>query len=70
MEGYVKSMLMDRGYGFIRTSSGLEYFFHREDFQGDWNTLVTWSAKDRVRVTFEGAQTPKGQRASFVNRLG
>jgi cold shock CspA family protein len=36
--GTVKRLLLDRGFGFIRTVEGTEYFFHRSSC-GDYDGL-------------------------------
>ena len=65
--GFVKS-ISPKSFGFIR-SDNKEYFFHRQDFNGDWNELTELFAnsKQRVEVSFEVvANSPKGPRAANV----
>ncbi len=33
MEGRIKRIIRDRGFGFIRTQSGQQVFFHRTNLQ-------------------------------------
>lgn len=69
MEGFVKRLLQDKRYGFI-ISDKKEYFFHKEDFNGDWDILFIESQKGMIKVAFEGNDGPKGPKAAYVNRLG
>ncbi|HTV53499.1 MAG TPA: cold shock domain-containing protein, partial [Terriglobia bacterium] len=34
MEGTIKRLIRDRGFGFIRSEDGQEVFFHRSALQG------------------------------------
>lgn len=69
MVGTVKNVMANKFFGFIRGDGGLEYFFHREDYEGDWDVLVE-DVKGRkpVEVSFEARNTPKGLRAALVTR--
>jgi len=65
MEGTIKK-LTDRGFGFI-TVDGEEkdLFFHSNELQG-----VTFEElKEGDRVSFEKADSPKGENAVKVTRL-
>jgi cold shock CspA family protein len=66
MEGVVVRVVPNKGFGFIR-HDGLDYFFHRQDFFGDWDFLENEIVERRlVRVEFDGHETPKGMRAENV----
>jgi cold shock CspA family protein len=69
--GKIKSLQAQKGYGFIDVPGTKdEYFFHRDDFNGHWQDLVTdYTLGDRPPVEFEGKSTPKGKRASNVKRI-
>lgn len=71
MTGIVKNILANKNFGFIRDSAGVEYFFHREDFLGDWDDLTNRinNGKQRIVVRFEESNTPKGARASNVTMV-
>jgi len=71
MVGHVKSVISNKLFGFVRDDGGNEYFFHREDFNGHWDDLVMDFEKgaNKIIVEFEGRDTPKGKRASAVERL-
>jgi CspA family cold shock protein len=62
MDGTIKRLVSDRGFGFIATSVGEDIFFHRSSVVG--------SAFEQLapgqRVTFEERETPKGRRAENV----
>ena len=59
--GTVKSIQRDKGFGFIRDTSGQEYFFHRSAVQGSFDAL-----SEGQHVSFEEEQSPKGPRAGNV----
>ena len=62
MNGTIKRLVSDKGFGFILASDGNEYFFH--------NSACAQVAFDELRegqgVTFEKGQGPKGPRAESV----
>jgi cold shock protein len=63
MTGTIKKLVQDRGFGFITSEDGAEYFFHREQLRGglDFDGLSTGQ-----RVTFETESGTKGPRAVGV----
>jgi len=62
MQGTVKRVIRDRGFGFIRSTEGKEIFFHRSSLQGlNFDTL-----KEGQNVEFEVENGPKGPRAVMV----
>lgn len=63
MNGTVKRVVQDRGFGFITGENGVDYFFHRDELRAglDFRHL-----KPGDRVTFEEQQGPKGPRAADV----
>jgi CspA family cold shock protein len=62
LNGTIKRLVSDKGFGFILASDGNEYFFHSSALQD--------SRFDQLRegqpVTFERGQGPKGPRAEAV----
>ncbi len=62
MDGVIKRLVSDKGFGFINASDGNEYFFH--------NSSCTGARFDQLRegqaVTFDKGQGPKGPRAENV----
>lgn len=62
MNGTIKRIVSDKGFGFILATDGNEYFFH--------NSACTGVRFDDLRegqaVTFERGQGPKGPRAETV----
>ncbi len=62
LNGTVKRIVSDKGFGFILASDGNEYFFH--------NSACTQVGFDQLRegqsVAFERGQGPKGPRAENV----
>ena len=62
MQGTVKRVIRDRGFGFIRSAEGREIFFHRSSLQElNFDTL-----KEGDTVEFEVENGPKGPRAIAV----
>lgn len=62
--GQVKSVLYDRGFGFIRTPDGEEVFFHREGLAPD----VTFEMlRPGEEVSFDLRQGARGPRAENVS---
>ena len=64
MNGTVKKIVSDRGFGFIAADDSKEYFFHR-DATDDFDGLRGGEA-----VTFEVEASPKGPRAKQVRVAG
>ena len=62
MNGTIKRLVSDKGFGFILASDGNEYFFH--------NSACAQTPFDEMRegqaVTFERGQGPKGPRGENV----
>ena len=62
MQGTIKRIIRDRGFGFIRTAEGQEVFFHRSSLQGlNFDVL-----KEGVSVELEVEKGDKGPRAANV----
>jgi cold shock protein len=62
MQGTIKRVIRDRGFGFIRSADGKEIFFHRSSLQ-ELNFDVL---KEGQEVEFEMENGPKGPRAVAV----
>lgn len=64
MNGTIKKVVYDRGFGFIASEDGAEYFFHREQVRAglEFDSLTTGQ-----RVTFDTQNGPKGPRAVAVS---
>jgi CspA family cold shock protein len=62
MNGTIKRLVSDKGFGFIATSDGTEYFFHQSG--------CTQTPFDQLHegqsVTFDKGQGPKGPRGENV----
>jgi CspA family cold shock protein len=62
MNGTIKRLVSDKGFGFIAASDGVEYFFHQAS--------VAQTSFDQLRegqaVTFDVGQGPKGPRGENV----
>ena len=64
MQGTIKRIVRDRGFGFIRSTDGQEVFFHRNGLQQmDFDSLQEGST-----VEFEVEQSEKGPRATNVRQ--
>jgi cold shock CspA family protein len=71
MKGIVRRLVTDRYYGFIRGTDHKDYFFHKDDFLGHWDDLVTdFNPNNEIEVEFliVGDST-RGPRARNVSRL-
>lgn len=69
MEGHVRRIYRDLRYGFIRghTKNGADYFFHKDDYDGNWTALCDdFDAKLTPKLEFEPTETEKGLRAKKV----
>lgn len=62
MQGTIKRIVRDRGFGFIRSSEGQEVFFHRSSLQ----QLNFDSLKEGENVDFDVERGEKGPRATAV----
>ena len=71
MKGYIKNIVAGKGFGFIiEPQTRIEYFFHRDDFNGHWNDLIDDYANglEQIPVEFSIVKSPRGPRASSVVR--
>ena len=64
MNGTIKKVTKDRGFGFITAENGVEYFFHQSELRGG---LTFAELREGQRVSFETAQSDKGPRAADVH---
>jgi CspA family cold shock protein len=62
MQGTIKRVIRDRGFGFIRSADGQEVFFHRSSLQ----QLSFDGLKEGESVEFELERGEKGPRATSV----
>jgi len=62
VNGTVKRLVFQKGFGFVADGSGQEYFFHQSACAA-FDTL-----REGEAVTFETSQGPKGPRAENVKR--
>lgn len=62
MQGTIKRVIRDRGFGFIRAADGQEIFFHRSSLQ----TLNFDGLNEGDSVEFEVERGDKGLRAVAV----
>ena len=62
MNGTIKRMVSDKGFGFVMAEDGSEYFFH----QSACTSTPFDSMREGQAVTFERGQGPKGPRAENV----
>ena len=68
IQGQVRNV-SDKGFGFIVTGAGKDYFFHKSALQNyDWNELqADYATGKKIEVTFEATEGPKGPRAEYVS---
>ena len=62
MQGTIKRLLRDRGFGFIRCSDGQEVFFHRNGLQ----QIAFEDLQEGTNVEFEVERGERGPRATNV----
>jgi CspA family cold shock protein len=62
--GTVRTLRVDKGFGFIKDDKGQEYFFHQSAIYGEGIADL----REGDRVEFEVGQGPKGPRAENVRR--
>ena len=65
MNGTIKKVMKDRGFGFIKTPDGKEVFFHRSECRSvDFDHLEQGQSVD-----FDEESDPKGPRARNVRLM-
>ena len=65
MNGTVKRIVTDKGFGFILADDGKEYFFHSSSvMDGRYNALT-----EGQKVSFDPTSSSKGPRAEDVQIL-
>jgi CspA family cold shock protein len=62
MQGTIKRLVRDRGFGFIRASDGQEVFFHQSGLQ----QIAFEGLHEGTKVEFEIERAEKGPRATNV----
>ena len=64
MTGTIKTLRVEKGFGFIKGAGGQEYFFHQSAIYGEGiNDL-----REGDSVEFDVTDSPKGPRAENVRR--
>jgi cold shock protein len=61
MNGTIKRLVSDKGFGFVAASDGNEYFFHQSACGDQFDQL-----REGQAVTFTAGQGPKGPRAENI----
>ena len=61
LNGTIKRLVSDKGFGFVAAEDGSEYFFHQSAC-ADFSSL-----HEGQNVTFQAGQGPKGPRAENVS---
>jgi CspA family cold shock protein len=64
MTGKIRTLRVDKGFGFIKDEGGSEYFFHRSAVYGEGLEDL----REGDSVEFDVGQGPKGPRAENVRR--
>lgn len=60
VQGTIKRLVSEKGFGFVAAPDGQEYFFHQSSCSS-FDTL-----REGATVSFETGQGPKGPRAENV----
>jgi CspA family cold shock protein len=64
MTGKIRTLRVDKGFGFIKDDRGNDYFFHQSAIFGEGIDNL----REGDSVEFEATQGPKGARAENVRR--
>jgi len=64
MTGTIRTLRVDKGFGFIKDDAGKEYFFHQSAVYGEGIDNL----REGDKVEFEVGEGPKGLRAESVRR--
>jgi cold shock protein len=64
MTGTIRTLRVDKGFGFIKSEAGQDYFFHQSAIYGEGIADL----REGDGVEFEVADNPKGPRAVDVKR--
>src|SRR6476661_470378 len=64
MTGTIRTLRVDKGFGFIKGETGKEYFFHQSAIYGEGIADL----REGDGVEFEVEDSPKGPRAANVKR--
>src|SRR5688572_21245649 len=64
MTGSIRTLRVDKGFGFVKDDAGKEYFFHRSAVYGEGIENL----KEGDGVEFDLGEGPKGPRAENVRR--
>jgi CspA family cold shock protein len=64
MTGKIRTLRVDKGFGFIKDDGGKEYFFHQSAVYGEGLEDL----REGDSVEFDVGQGPKGPRAENVRR--
>jgi CspA family cold shock protein len=62
--GKIRTLRVDKGFGFIKDSAGQDYFFHKSAVYGEGLEDL----REGDSVEFEIGEGPKGPRADNVRR--
>ena len=62
--GTIRTLRVDKGFGFIKDDNGQEYFFHQSAIYGEGIADL----REGDSVEFDVGQGPKGPRAENVRR--
>ncbi len=62
LNGTIKRLMGDKGFGFVAAEDGNEYFFH----QSACNGVEFHELREDQAVTFDAGEGPKGPRAENV----
>lgn len=68
VEGIIVKVHGDKRFGWIRINGMKgEYFFHKDDYKGSWEELVSGSSKPKISGII--VESPKGPRVGDVTPI-
>lgn len=63
--GVIRRLVRERGFGFIKSDDGQDFFFHRSELRGVTFDLL----KEGENVEFEKGESPKGPKAVNIKLI-
>ena len=70
MKGKIKKIHTGKTFCFIAAEDGVEYFLHRDSYQGFWDDLLEDTSKGiEIFVEFTPMPSGRGPRASEAKRI-
>lgn len=70
IRGQIVRLIYEKGFGFVRLPNHVgDFFFHRDDFNDQWATLVLLTKEELPEVLCTIVESPKGPRVANVTPI-